>query len=87
MSARSPYAGELLAELKDLSEEEQAKLLKLIRFLKEEILQEPTSGAEMDKEAILRHAGLLADLSATEKERFEQAVRRRSLFADRPVRL
>ncbi|OGF53391.1 MAG: hypothetical protein A2Z21_07005 [Candidatus Fraserbacteria bacterium RBG_16_55_9] len=70
MATKSRYAGELLAELKGLTEEEQAKLVKVIRFLKEEILQEPTCEAEMDKEAILRHAGLLADLSSQERERF-----------------
>ncbi len=87
MATKSRYAGELLAELKDLKEEEQAQLLKVVRFVKEEILQEPVSAADRDKEAILRHAGLLADLSSEEKERFEHAVRRRSLFANRPVRL
>ena len=80
--SKSRYEAELLAELKGLPEEEQAKLLRLIRFLKEEIL--PRGG---DKKAILRHAGLLADLSPEEEERFEEAVRRRSLFGERSVRL
>lgn len=85
MAIRSPYARELLSEFKDLSETEQAKLLKLVRFLKEEILQEPL--AAPDKAAILRHAGLLADLSLDEEKRFTQAVRRRSLFGARRARL
>lgn len=87
MTAKSRYAGELLAELQDLTEAEQARLLKLIRFLKEEILLESEFHAEQDKAAILRHAGLLADLSVEELERYEQAVRRRTLFGDRHVRL
>ena len=76
------YEAELLAEIKDLPEVEQAKLLRLIQFLKEEILL-PKGG---DKPAILRHAGLLADLAPEEEQRFEEAVRRRSLFGGRQVR-
>ena len=87
MATGSQYEEKLLEELKDLSEVEQAKLLKLIRFLKEKILQERTDSATKDKAAILRHAGLLTDLSPEEEGRFAQAVRRRSLFGDRPVRL
>jgi len=81
--SKSRYEAELLAEFKDLPEEEQAKLLRLIQFLKEEILL-PKRG---DKEAVLRHAGLLADLTLEEEERFAEAVRRRSLFGGRQVRL
>jgi hypothetical protein len=80
--SKSRYEAELLAELKDLPEAEQAKLLRLIQFLKEEIL---SRGG--DKEAILRHAGLLADLTPEEEERFTEAVRRCSLFGGRQVRL
>ena len=85
MASKSLYEGELVAELKDLSAVEQAKLLKLIRFLKEEILQEPADLS--DKAAILRHAGLLADLSPEEEQRFTQALRRRTLFGNRRTRL
>lgn len=81
--AKSKYEAELLAEIKALPEEEQAKLLRLIQFLKEEILRPEGE----DKEKILRHAGLLADLSPEEERRFAEAVRRRSLFGERQVRL
>lgn len=87
MATKSRYAEELLEELQDLTEAEQVKLLKLIRFLKEEILQEFEFRAEQDKATILRHAGLLADLTPQERERFEQAVGRHSLFGGRSVRL
>lgn len=85
MTARTKlkYEAELLAEFKDLSEAQQAKLLRFIRFFKEEILL----AQDDDKEATLRHAGQLADLSPEEKERFAGAIRRRSLFGRRRVRL
>lgn len=79
--AKSEYEAELLAEIKDLPEAEQAKLLRLIQFLKEEILLPKGD----DKAAILRHAGLMADLTPEEEERFTEAVRRRSLFGGRRV--
>jgi len=85
MASKSLYEGELLAELKELSEAEQAKLLKLIRFVREEMLQESFSLS--DKDAILRHAGLLADLTPEEEQRFSHAVRRRPLFRNRRIRL
>ena len=81
--SKSRYETELLAELKEFPEEEQAKLLRLIQFLKEEILRPKGEG----KEEVLRHAGLLADLTPEEEERFTEAVRRRSLFGKRQVRL
>ena len=80
---KSRYEAELLAEIEELPEAEQAKLLRLIQFLKEEMLFAKGD----DKAAILRHAGLLADLSPEEEERFAEAVRRRSLFGERSVRL
>lgn len=95
MAPRSRYEEEeeLVEELKALSAVERTKLLKLIRFLKEEILlQTPTRGGlkesrEAAKAAVLRHAGLLADLTPEEEQRFTEAVRRRSLFGKRRVRL
>lgn len=85
MTTKSRYEGELIEELKELSEAEQAKLLKLVRFLREEIF--PESSRSTDKAAVLRHAGLLSDLTPEEEQRFAEAVRRRSLFGDRQARL
>lgn len=85
MKTKSRYEGELMGELRGLSEAEQAKLLKLVRFLKEEVFEEPLPRVE--KEAVLRHAGLLSDLTPEEERRFEEATRRRSLFGRRRVRL
>jgi len=77
------YEAELLAEFQGLSEVEQAKMLRLIRFFKEELLLSP----DEDKQGVLCHAGLLTDLSPEQEERFAKAVRRRSLFGRRRVRL
>jgi hypothetical protein len=93
MATTSRHEEELLEELKALSAVERAKLLKLIRFLKEEILPETPAHTEFEesseasKAAVLRHAGLLADLTPEEEQRFMEAVRRRRLFGGRRVRL
>jgi hypothetical protein len=94
MATRSRHdEEELLEELKALSAIERAKLLKLIRFLKEEMLAQPPArdaleeSREASKAAVLRHAGLLADLTPEEEQRFTEAVRRRRLFGRRRVRL
>ncbi len=85
MATPCRHEEELLEEFRGLSEVEWAKLLKLVRFLKEEIL--PETPASSDKAAVLRHAGLLADLTPDEEQRFTETVRRRRLFGKRRVRL
>jgi len=83
MARTYQHEEELLEELEALSAEERAKLLKLIRFLKEEMLLQIPARSDLEepreasKAAVLRHAGLLADLTPEEERRFLEAVRRR----------
>lgn len=94
MDTKSHYESEMLEELQELPEEEKARLLLLIRFLKEELgifpSSTPTSAQrsalnEKEKAAILQHAGLLADLTPEEEKRFADSIRRRPLFGNHPV--
>lgn len=96
MTHQTHYERQMIEELQDLSEEEQAQMLQLIRFLKEELGIFPGSTTisfpssvpdEEEKAAILRHAGLLANLTAEEEQRFAEATARRPLFGNRSVHL
>jgi hypothetical protein len=41
----------------------------------------------MSKEKILSYAGLLSDLTAEEQERFDESIKRRSLFGQRKAEI
>ncbi len=83
MSVKSVYKKELLKEVEDLSPVEIKKVLKILHVVKEEILVRE----RVDKQEILKYAGMLKGLKPEEEKVFDEAISRRSLFGDRIKKL
>lgn len=84
MPIRENQEQKLLQEIKDLSEKDIEKIIRIIHFLKKEILAEKKeeTGAQ-----VMNYAGILEDLTEEEAELFDRAVQRKSLFRGREVAL
>ena len=75
---------ELLKEIEGLTQSDISRIVKMVHFVKKEILGKKKEDV---KQQILGYAGMLKDLTDEEKESFNEAARRKSLFRDRVVRL
>ncbi len=84
MQTQGSIEERLLQEIKGLEREETEKTIKMIHFMKEEILKEKDKSSKPD---IMKYAGMLSDLSPEDIEIFEQAVQRKSMFGGREVKL
>ncbi len=80
MESRVMYEQRMLEEIKGLSTRELGHLLKLVHFVKEEFLP---SKIAAQKITLTEFAGCLTDLSDDQRNTFDEAISRRSLFADR----
>jgi hypothetical protein len=78
------YEQELLQEMKGLSPSDIARIVKMVHFVKEEILGKKTIPA---RQKILGFTGMLKDMTNEETELFNEAVKRGNLFRDRVVKL
>lgn len=83
MIADKAYEKKLLQEIKGLNEEDIEKILRMIHFMKNEIL---FSQSERTNN-IMNYAGMLSDLTDEEIEVFMQFCKRRELFGGREVGL
>ena len=84
MFAKINYEQELLKEIKGLNQSDIARIVKMVHFVKKEILGRNQEGAKMQ---IMGYAGMLKNMTDEEAELFNEAVKRKSLFRDRAVRL
>ena len=83
MSVKSVYKKELLKEVDDLSPAEMKKIIKILHVVKEEILIKK----RVDKQEILKYAGMLKGLGSEKEKVFDDVISRRSLFMGRNVNL
>ncbi len=74
----------LLQEIKGLDRDDAEKIIKMVHFMKEEILKEKQKNSKPD---IMKYAGMLSDLSPEDSDLFEQAVQRKSMFRGRKIEL
>jgi pantothenate kinase-related protein Tda10 len=74
----------LRQELRGLDQESFEKILRMIHFMKKEILnvKHARRGSE-----IIQYAGLLNEMSDDEADRFSAAIQRTSMFGQRDTRL
>lgn len=75
---------QLLKEVKDLPGRDIAKIVKIVRMIKEEMLEKKVKGFRKD---ILQYAGMLKDLTAEESKVFDEAVVRKSLLGGRKIKI
>lgn len=75
---------ELLKEIKGLTQSDILRIVKMVHFVKKELLGKKKEDV---KQEIMGYAGMLKDMTDEEKELFNEAARRKSLFRDRVVRL
>jgi hypothetical protein len=78
------YEQELLKEIKGLTQSDIARIVKMVHFVKKEILGRNQEGAKLQ---IMGYAGMLKNMTDEEAELFNEAVKRKSLYRDRAVRL
>jgi hypothetical protein len=83
LSVKSAYKKELLKEVDDLSPVEMKKIIKILHVVKEEILIKK----RVDKQEILKYAGMLKGLGSEKEKVFDDVISRRSLFMGRNVNL
>jgi len=83
LSVKSVYKKELLKEVDDLSPAEMKKIIKILHVVKEEILIKK----RVDKQEILKYAGMLKGLGSEKEKVFDDVISRRSLFMGRNVNL
>ncbi len=83
MLAKNDQKERLLQEINDLEEQDIEKLIRMIHFMKKEILK--TDKKSMD--SILNYAGMLQDMSDEETAIFSRAIQRRSMFESRDVNI
>jgi hypothetical protein len=81
---KTNFEQELLNEIKGLPESDIARIVKLVHFVKYEILGRKKEHA---KRQILGCAGMLKNMTDEETDIFNEAVKRKSLFGGREIRL
>ena len=84
MLTKTNLEQELLKEIKGLTQSDISRIVKMVHFVKKEILGRNQEGAKLQ---IMGYAGMLKDMTDEETALFNEAARRRSLFKDRVVRL
>ena len=87
MAVKSEYKAQLWQEVERLNEPEFLKVIKLIHFFREEFAEKEASKKKKDGVGIMKYAGLLKDFSPEEEKVFDEATKRRPLFAERRVSL
>jgi pantothenate kinase-related protein Tda10 len=75
---------QLRQELQGLDQDSFEKIMRMIHFMKKEILN--VKHARLDTE-IIQYAGLLNDISDDEADRFSAAIQRTSMFGQRDTRI
>jgi len=84
MLTKMNYERELLKEIKDLSPSDKVRIIRMVHFMKKEILEKNKKDSKL---IIMDYAGMLENLTDDESDRFNEAVKRKSLFRDRMIRL
>ncbi len=84
MQTHNTIEQRLLQEIKGLDQDEAEKIIKMVRFMKTEILKAKQKNTKPD---LMNYAGFLNDLSPDENELFNQAVKRKSMFKWRELEL
>jgi hypothetical protein len=84
MLTKMNFKQELLKEIKGLTQSDIARIVKMIHFVKKEILGRNKEDAKLQ---IMGNAGMLKNMTDEETELFNEAVKRKSLFRHRAVRL
>jgi hypothetical protein len=84
MLTKMNFEQELLKEIKGLTQSDIARIVKMVHFVKKEILGKKKEDAKLQ---IMGYAGMLKNMTDEETELFNEAVKRKSLFRDRAVRL
>jgi len=74
----------LLQEIKGLNQNDMEKILRMVHFMKKEILMITKKRVNRN---IMNYAGMLNDLTVEETELFTNAIQRQSLFGGRVVKL
>lgn len=87
MAAKSKYEVQLWQEIQGLKDSELLKVVKLVHSFKEELVGKKVSSKRRNKTDIMKYAGLLKDISPEEERLFDEATKRRSLFAKRRISL
>jgi len=84
MLPNSTYEKQLCHELRDLDKDSFEKILRMIHFMKKEILN--VKGARREAK-IVKYAGMLNDMSDDEVDCFSAAIQRKSMFGQRDMRI
>ncbi|MFZ3044999.1 MAG: hypothetical protein WA151_03725 [Desulfatirhabdiaceae bacterium] len=84
MLTKMNYEQELLKEIKDLAPSDKIRIIRMVHFMKKEILEKNKKDSKL---IIMDYAGMLENLTDDESDRFNEAVKRTSLFRDRMIRL
>ncbi len=79
------YEERILQEIKGLNHDDIEKILRMIHFMKKEILNYSDKTAENAN--IMAYAGMLSDLNDEEANLFKHITTRRNLFEGRKVQL
>lgn len=80
MLSRVMYEQQLFDEIKGLSAYEMERLLKLVHLVREEFIK---PRAVVEAPSIMSFAGCLSDLKSGEEAVFDNAIARRSMFAEK----
>lgn len=84
MLSKMSFEQQLLNEVKGLHREDIARIVKIVHLIKKELLEKKVKVLRKD---ILQYAGILKDLTAEEAMVFNEAVKRKSLFGARTLKL
>lgn len=84
MLSRMGVEKQLLKEVKGLPGTDIAKIVKIVRMIKEETLEKKAPGLRKD---ILQYAGMLKDLTPEKSKAFDEAVGRKSLLGGRKIKI
>jgi hypothetical protein len=84
MLSRMSYEQQLINEVKGLPAADIKRIVKIVHLIKEEILERKVI---RPRKNIMKYAGLLKDLTEKESKVFEKAVKRKSLFGGRAVKI
>ena len=85
MISEKVYEERILQEIKGLTHDDIEKILRMIHFMKKEILNDSDKNTENAN--IMAYAGMLNDLNDEEADLFKHITKRRNLFAGREVKL
>ena len=84
MLTKMNFEQELLNEIKGLTQSDIVRIVKMVHFVKKEILGKQKDDVKLQ---IMGYAGMLKNMTDEETELFSKAVKRKSLFRENAVRL